>query len=104
MKQITDSTFKNEIASADIALVMFSAPWAGPCAVARPGYEAVAARYGNQIAFGEFSLDDNPKIPEKYGVKGIPAFYLMRRGVPEVVKVGAVSEELLLELCQQALE
>lgn len=104
MKQITDKTFASEIMTADIALVMFCAPWAGPCNIARPGFEAVASRYGNQITFGEFSLDDNPKIPEEYGVKSLPAFYLMRRGVPDVVKVGAVSEELLLELCQAALD
>lgn len=104
MKQITDANFDAEIGSADIALVMFAAPWAGPCNMVRPAFEKVAARFGNQITFGEFNLDDNPTTPEKYGVKGIPVFYLMHNGVPQVIKTGAVEEEVLVALCEEALE
>lgn len=104
MKQITDTNFASEIESSDIALVMFSAPWAGPCNMVRPAFEAVASRFGNQITFGEFNLDDNPAVPEKYGVKQVPVFYLMRRGVPEVIKAGAVPEDVLVDLCEETLD
>ncbi|QJA43085.1 hypothetical protein [Phaeobacter phage MD18] len=104
MKQITDANFTTEIESADIALVMFAAPWAGPCNMVRPAFEAVAARFGNQITFGEFTLDDNPATPERYGVKGVPVFYLMRRGVPQVIKAGAIEEQVLVDICEAALD
>ncbi len=103
MKQINDRNFADEVQGADIALVMFSAPWAGPCNLVRPAFEGVASRFGNQIAFGEFVLDDNPIIPEAYGVKQVPVFYLMRHGVPDVIKAGAVPEEVLAGLCEDSL-
>lgn len=104
MKQLTDKNFNAEAAGADIALVMFSAPWAGPCNMVRPAFAAVASRFGNQMVFGEFSLDDNPTTPERYGVKQVPVFYLLRRGKPEVIKAGAVQESVLVELCEGVLD
>lgn len=104
MKQITDENFAAEIERADIALVMFSAPWAGPCNMVRPAFEAVSSRFGNQITFGEFILDDNPATPERYGVKGVPVFYLLRYGVPQVIKAGAIEEQALVDICEDVLD
>lgn len=103
MKQLTDETF-GEAEKAPLALVMFSAPWAGPCNLVRPAFEATAARYGNQMVFGEFNLDDNPGVPERFGVRAIPLFLLMRNGVPVTIKVGAVEEDVLTQLCSAAIE
>ena len=103
MKQLTDTTFQKEAAQAGYAMVMFSAPWAGPCNLVRPRFEAVAARFGNQMVFGEFNLDDNPDTPERYGVRGVPTFYLLHNGVPVAVKAGAISEQALVDICEGAL-
>jgi thioredoxin 1 len=103
VKQLNDSNFKSVAGEAEIALVMFSAPWAGPCNMVRPAFESVASRFGNQIVFGEFVLDDNPATPERYGVKQVPAFYLLRDGIPETIKAGAVPETVLVDLCEAAI-
>ena len=84
-------------------LIMFSAAWAGPCNLVRPDFELAAARFGNQLGFGEFDLDDNPLIPQLYGVRQLPMFLLLKDGVPQAVKAGAVSLELLVEVCEGAL-
>jgi len=104
LKQITDTNFASQIAGEELSLVMFTAPWAGPCNLVRPNFEAAAARFGNQITFGEFIIDDNPNIPEKYGLRGVPTFYLLKRGNPVVVKTGAITEEAIIEICEGALE
>lgn len=102
MRQATDDTF-GDIAAAPLAMVMFSAPWAGPCNQVRPHFESVARRYGNQIVFAEFNLDDNPATPEKYGVRQVPLFILMRRGVPQVTIAGAVGRHIIERVCEDAL-
>jgi thioredoxin 1 len=104
MRQLNDQNFSTEIGGSSVALVMFSAPWAGPCNLARPTFEAVAGRYGNQMSFGEFNLDDNPETPWAIGVKQIPLFVLFEKGKPTVMKAGAVPEEVLVDLCEKVLE
>jgi thioredoxin 1 len=104
MKQLTDGNFNDTVGSSGLSVIMFSAPWAGPCNMARPAFEEVASRFGNQITFGEFVIDDNPGVPSRYGVKGIPTFYLLKDGAPVSVKVGAVPIETLITLCEDALD
>lgn len=102
MKKLSDANFSKE-AETGLVLVMFSAAWAGPCNLVRPDFELVASRFGNQMVFGEFDLDDNPATPQLYGVRQLPLFLLLKDGVPQAVKAGAVSEGLLVELCEGAL-
>jgi thioredoxin 1 len=104
LRAINDKTFSAEIERADIAMVMFSAPWAGPCNLVRPAFEAVARRYGNQITFGEFNLDDNPMTPERLGVRQLPLFILFEKGKIVSIKAGAIPEQVLTDLCEKAIE
>jgi thioredoxin 1 len=95
-KQVNDASFARDVLEATApVLLMFSAPWAGPCNLARPTLEALAQRFGNQIDFCEFNLDDNPNAPARYGVRSVPSFYLFNKGVPLAVVSGAVSPEYL---------
>lgn len=104
MKILTDETFDAAIANAPVGIVMFSAPWAGPCNLVRPAYEHAASRYGNQIDFAEFVLDDNPGIPERMGVRQVPVFYVFKGGMVTDVHAGAVPQEVLLSICEKAIE
>lgn len=102
MKKLSDANFSEE-AGAGLVLIMFSAAWAGPCNLVRPYFEMVASRFGNQMLFGEFDLDDNPVTPQKYGVRQLPLFLLLKDGIPKAVKAGAVPEAMLVEICEGAL-
>jgi len=103
LKRLDDTTFEKALGDNPLALVMFYAPWAGPCNIARPSFTAAAMRFGNQMMFADFNLDDNPDIPEKYGVKAVPVFYLFVDGKPTVVKAGAITPEAIIEICESAL-
>jgi thioredoxin 1 len=102
MKKLSDHNFSRE-AETGLVMIMFSAMWAGPCNLARPSFEAAAARFGNQMSFGEFDVDDNPVTPQKYGVRQLPLFLLLRDGIPQAAKAGAIPEEMLIETCNGAL-
>ena len=103
MKKLCDANFSKE-AGDGLVLIMFSAAWAGPCNLVRPDFETAASRFGNQMGFGEFDLDDNPMTPQLYGVRQLPMFLLLKDGVPQAAKAGAIPLELLVEVCEAALE
>jgi thioredoxin 1 len=97
MQILTDATFDRVMTGT--WLVMFSAPWAGPCNLVRPAFLEAAGRFGNTISFAEFNLDDNPESPEKYGVRQIPLFMVFMDGKPKKIVAGAVPFETLLKIC-----
>lgn len=99
LTQLNDANFA-QVNTEDTWIVMFSAPWAGPCNLVRPDFEATAGRYGNTIYFGEFCLDENPNIPEKYGVRQVPLFVRFCSGKPTHIVAGAVSQSALESLCE----
>ena len=76
-------------------LVMFYADWAGPCNLARPEFEAVAKRRGNEVIFAQFNVDDNTDIPSRYNVRSLPNFILFVDGKPVRMVAGAVGAAII---------
>lgn len=99
--KLNDDTFESTITGASPILVMFYADWAGPCNLVRPVFEKVAQALGNQITFCDFNLDDNPRSPQKYYVRSVPYFIMYVDGTPAKVKTGALTEEILREMCDE---
>lgn len=42
--------------------------------------EQMAAKYGDQIQFVKFNIDENKEIPQRYQVMSIPSLVLFRDG------------------------
>jgi thioredoxin 1 len=79
--EINDRTFDSQVLQSDKpVLVDLWAPWCGPCNSIEPVVEKLAEAYGDQIRFTRCNVDHNPKTPEKYGVKGIPALMFFKGG------------------------
>jgi len=79
--EINDRTFDSQVLQSDKpVLVDFWAPWCGPCNSIEPVVEKLAEAYGDQIRFARCNVDHNPKIPDKYGIKGIPTLMFIRGG------------------------
>ena len=97
MMVLTDKTFQKYLDDGMPMLVMFCAPFAGPCLIAAPEFDAVAGRIGNRIRCVTFDLDGNPDIPERFGVRGVPLFMLFEGGRPIKSVVGALTEAQILE-------
>jgi len=96
--EVTDANFEEEILKSSVpALVDFWAPWCGPCKSIAPVIEELAADYGDKVKFAKLNVDDNPKTPSKYDVRGIPNLVIFKSG--EVVEqiVGAVPKDQLVE-------
>ncbi len=93
---VTDDSFKTEVLDSAIpALVDFWAEWCGPCKMIAPILEDVAVAYGGKLKVVKINIDDNPRTPGEYGIRGIPTLLLFKGGNLEAQKVGAVSKSQL---------
>ena len=92
----TDENF-NEKIKGDLVLVDFWASWCSPCKVIAPMLESIAEKLGDKILICKHNIDEQPSVPTRYGVKGIPTLLLFSRSELKDTKVGATSEQNILE-------
>ena len=88
---VTDDTFDSEVLqSATPVLVDYWAEWCGPCKMIAPILDEIAAEYAGRVVIAKMNVDDNPKTPMKFNVRGIPTLILFKNGQAEGQKIGAV--------------
>ncbi|MHB1951704.1 MAG: thioredoxin TrxA [Acidiferrobacteraceae bacterium] len=93
---ITDDTFEEEVLKAQgPVLVDYWAEWCGPCKMIGPVLEQIATEYSGRIRVAKLNIDENPRTPPKYGIRGIPTLMLFKNGQVEATKVGAMSKSQL---------
>jgi thioredoxin 1 len=93
---VTDTTFKTEVLeSATPVLVDYWAEWCGPCKMIAPILDEVAKEYGGRLKVAKLNIDENPKTPGEYGIRGIPTLILFKGGNVEATKIGALSKSQL---------
>ena len=97
---LSDDAFEADVLNSDTpVLVDFWAPWCGPCKMIGPILEAVSVdeSFEGKLLIGKMNIDDNPNIPGKYGVRGIPTLIVFKDGEPVETKVGGMSKSQLSE-------
>jgi thioredoxin 1 len=99
-----DDNFEKEVTQSALpVLVDFWATWCAPCKAIAPAIDAIAAEYDGKIRVGKVNVDDNPGIPGKFGVRGIPTVILFKDGKVVDQVVGAVPKSQLEALIKKAL-
>jgi len=94
---ITDANFDAEVLKSDKpVLVDFWAVWCGPCQVQGPIVEDVAITLGAKAKVGKMNVDENPAIPQKFGIMSIPTLMIFKGGAVVKQFVGVQSKETLL--------
>ncbi|MBX3021927.1 MAG: thioredoxin [Bdellovibrionales bacterium] len=78
---ITDQSFEKDVLQANVpVLVDFWAEWCGPCRALGPKLEEIAGEMKDKVRIVKLNVDENPTVPAKYGVRGIPTMILFKGG------------------------
>jgi thioredoxin 1 len=93
---VTDTSFKSDVLESPVpVLVDYWAEWCGPCKMIAPILDEVAKDYSGRLKVAKLNIDENPKTPGEYGIRGIPTLILFKGGNVEATKVGALSKSQL---------
>ena len=93
----TDNTFDKDISSSLPVIVDFWAEWCGPCKQIGPILEEISEEKKDKLQILKLNIDENPTIPQKYGVRGIPTLMLFKGGNLVDTKVGSLPKSALTE-------
>jgi thioredoxin 1 len=98
INQVSDATFDSEVLQSSVpVLIDFWAPWCGPCRAIAPIVDELAGEYAGKLKVVKMNVDDNPRTPAQYGVRGIPNLILFKDGQVQQQIVGAVPKAQLVK-------
>ena len=101
---VTDATFQKEVLDSEQpTIVDFWASWCGPCRMIAPVFEELSSQYSGKVKFAKVNVDENPKIPANYGVRGIPTLIMFKEGKVVDQVVGAVPRNQLENIVKKVL-
>lgn len=94
--ETSDTSFEADVLKSSIpVLVDFWAPWCGPCKAVAPVLEELATTFSGKLKIVKMNVDDNPRTPPNYNVRGIPNLVFFKGGQVVEQIVGAVPKETL---------
>lgn len=94
---VSDASFKSDVLESPLpVLVDYWAEWCGPCKMIAPILDDIAKDYSGRLKVAKLNIDENPKTPGEYGIRGIPTLILFKGGSVEATKVGALSKSQLV--------
>ena len=91
IKQVSDASFEDDVVkSSNPVLVDFWAEWCAPCKMIAPMLNEIAEEYKGKVTIAKLNIDESPKTPLRFNVRGIPTLILFKNGQVEGQKVGAL--------------
>ena len=101
---ISDDTFESEVLqSTTPVLIDFWAPWCAPCRAIAPVVDELAREYAGKLKVVKMNVDDNPRTPQRYGVRGIPNLLLFQGSQVKEQIVGAVDKSVITKALDKHL-
>lgn len=95
---VSDEQFEELVLNSPIpVLVDFWAEWCAPCKQIAPALDDIAADFEDRLVIAKLNIDESPKTPSKYSVRGIPTLLLFKGGELAATHIGALPKSRLAE-------
>ena len=102
VKTFTDTNFDAETKNG-VVLVDFWAEWCGPCRRLAPTVDALATEYDGKAVVAKLNVDENPSVPGRFMIRGIPTMLLFKNGQLADTIVGLAAKEDIARMIDKAL-
>ena len=104
IKHVTDASFEDDVLKASGPVLLdFWAEWCGPCKMIAPMLDEIADEFRSKVTIAKLNIDDNPKTPQRFNVRGIPTLILFKNGQVEGQKVGTLRKADLAAFLESKL-
>jgi len=92
--------FQDSIAKGTV-VVDFYADWCAPCRMIGPVLEQIAEEQSD-IGIVKVNVDENPQLASEFGVRGIPALFVVKDGKTVAQKAGFMPKDALIDWAKNA--
>jgi len=96
---LTEQNFDEALAATQgLVMVDFWAAWCGPCRAIAPVLEQIAKASEGRVTLMKVSVDENPGLAARYGVRSIPTILFVKQGTVVDRIVGAVPKAVVQDI------
>ena len=96
--KITRENFEQEVLKSDKPVLIFWAPWCGPCRMLSPTISEIAEEYKDKVKVCKVNVDEEGDLAAMFRVSSIPLLVVMKDGKVTNSAVGVRPKDQIVKM------